>query len=137
MVMNSAIKDILYIFLVIMLMCGCQKMPVNGDLDGQWQVMEVTENNHVIDRPLGQQYYICFSLHTVNLTTGQVVTSGNIHYDGQTLGMEFPYFHTPEENELLTSWGIYQNPVTFQIEKLTHKTLILKSGDVRVSCRKF
>lgn len=134
-------KDILLIFFSIIIMIvstGCPKRPINGDLDGQWQVMEVTPEapETVID----QRLYYCFSLHTTQLAYygPGPWTSGNIlKYDDRELVLEFPYAKSDTSIAQLKQYGIYHNPVTFTIEYLDKKKLILRDGDVVVTLRKF
>lgn len=117
---------------------ACQKTPINGDLDGQWQVMEVTPEapETIID----ERMYYCFSLHTTQLTYyGQGVwTTGNIvAHDGNKLVLDYPYAKSDTSIARLKQYGIYTNPVTFTIEHLDKNKLILRDGEVVVTLRKF
>ncbi|MDE6795775.1 MAG: lipocalin-like domain-containing protein [Muribaculaceae bacterium] len=125
-------------FLVLLLTTGCPKHPINGDLDGQWQVMDVVpEAPEII---LQERLYMCFSLHVCQLTEygNGVNTVGNMKYvKDKTLYLDFPNAHSALSKARLKQYGIYSNPVTFTIEHLDKKKLILRDGDVVVTLRKF
>lgn len=123
---------------MMIIFAGCQKSPINGDLDGQWQVMEVTPN--APETIVSVRLYMCFSLHTVQLSyygTG-VWASGNIlRFEDKTLSLDFPYETSESSIALLKQYGIYSNPVTFTVEHLDKNKLILRDGDTVVTLRKF
>lgn len=117
---------------------GCDKKPINGDLDGQWQVMNVEpEPVTTID----QRIYYCFNLHTCTLTHyGQDRTdcmAGNMTFNGSTLHLDFPNYATPEGMLRLQQYGIRSNPVSFTIETLNSKSLVMTDGSTTVTLRKF
>lgn len=125
--------------LTIIGLAGCNKHPVNGDLDGQWQVVNVTPEPSVIIYP--ERLYMCFSLHVCQLMGSDLGhhDSANMIYneDERTLYLDFPYITTPESLARLAQYGIYSNPVTFDVELLSGNSLILRDGDVRVVLRRF
>lgn len=130
--------SLLVILFMTLFTIGCQKSPINGDLDGQWQVMEVTPEPEEID--IDTRIYYCFSLHTTQLSfyEGGPWTSGNIlKFTDSELVLEFPYAKSEQSVTRLKQYGIYSNPVTFTIETLNKKTLVLRDGDVVVTMRKF
>lgn len=72
----------LYAFLLLLISFSCQKSPINGDLDGQWQVMDVSPEP--MEKPIEQRIYYCFSLHVCQLTYYDgVFTAGNMAFDGK------------------------------------------------------
>lgn len=114
---------------------GCQKAPINGDLDGQWQVMEVEPK---VEHPqFGGRLYYCFSLHVCQLTTGPVVTSGNLSYAGDRIDINFPRFTSQAASDSLRWWGINSNPVTFKVEHLDKNRLVIRDGETTVTLRKY
>lgn len=126
----------LYAFLLLLISFSCQKSPINGDLDGQWQVMDVSPEP--LEKPIGQRIYYCFSLHVCQLTYYDgVFTAGNMAFDGKTLRLDFPYATSYVSREKLRQYGINENPITFTVEHLDKKSLILKHGDTTVTMRKF
>lgn len=140
--MITSKKSILPLIMGIIFLIGlssCQKSPINGDLDGQWQVINVEPQAPEI--LLDNNIYYCFNLHICQLTAyayGAVAT-GNMVYDQDTriLEVSFPNISTPREYAILKQYGINENPVTFTIEHLDKKTLIMRDGDTMVTLRKF
>ncbi len=111
---------------------SCRKRSINGDLDGQWQVMEIEYADGTVENPEG--VYYCLFLHTVNLTRiGGVVCAGNMIYEGDKLSLEFPYA-TPEQ---LKTWGIDSKETTFTILHLSGSRMTLRSGYSLIQLRKF
>ena len=120
-----------------MIFCSCQKSPINGDLDGRWQIMEIEVGNEVRNVRENQLYYN-FYLHVCNLSYyGGWYTVGNFSHENNLLFINFPYIQTNQGNLKLQEYGIYSNPVTFHIEHLTKEKLIIKEGDVVITLRKF
>ncbi len=131
---------IIYIVLVSLvagLLTGCRNMPINGDIDGQWQVMDVYPAPQ--EEIIKERLYYCFSLHICQLSAYDlgVWRSGKLIYDKEFLYLDFPDSNSPEAAATLKQFGIYNNPVKFQVEYLDKNKLILKDGDVTVSLRKF
>ena len=139
MISQQSNKNILLsvALLIILFLSGCNKKSINGDLDGRWQIMEI-ERNGVSEYVKDQQLYYNFYLHVCNLSWyGFFYTDGNMKYEDKTLWLQFPYINTPQGIEKLKDYGIYSNPVTFQVELLTKSKLILKEGDLIITLRKF
>lgn len=125
-------------FLMLVAAGGCQKAPINGDLDGQWQVMDVTPE--APETIIEERLYYCFSLHTVQLSYygPGPWTSGNIlKFDDDHLVLEFPYADAYISIDKLKQYGIYSNPVSFTIEHLDKNRMTLRDGNVVISLRKF
>ncbi|MEY8245035.1 lipocalin-like domain-containing protein [Heminiphilus faecis] len=116
----------------IVLMTGCRKRSINGDLDGQWQIMKITLADGTVENP--EQYYYCLYLHTVNLTNvkGAMIT-GNMEYGGNTLTLKFP---TNEASSMLR-WGIDAKETTFEVKHLSHSGMTLHSDYATIEFRKF
>lgn len=133
---NITIALTIAVFVLSWVATSCQKTPINGDLDGQWQVMSVTPEPE--ERPIEERLYYCFNLHVCNLTYyGGVFTSGNIQFDDKTLYLDFPYADSHLSIRRLRQYGIDENPITFSVEHLDKKSLILRHGDTVVTMRKF
>lgn len=124
--------------ILMVTLTSCPKHPINGDLDGQWQVMEVTPEAPEI--VIHERIYYCFSLHTTQLTfygAGPWASGNILKYDENQLVLDFPYATSALSKARLKQYGIYSNPVTFTIKYLDKKHLILRDGDVVVTLRKF
>ena len=145
-------KNISRIFLagVCVLVCtilvgGCRKAPINGKLDGQWQIMKIELTDDGTVTTPEWRAYIDINLHVVNLTT--VTTAevqgdrvcGNLIYDksASTMTLDFPYNTEGSKLERLKVWGIYSNPVTFDIVKVNGKELVIRSARSIVTCRRY
>lgn len=124
---------------------SCRKAPINGKLDGLWQIMKIEYLADGTDVTSQRRSYISINLHVVQLTdvtetedSGASI-SGNLNYDESAgiLTMNFPYNTSESSLPQLQSWGIYTNPVTFSIVKLDGRQLILKSTDTLITCRRF
>ncbi len=127
---------ILMSFLMPLIIFSCQKAPINGDLDGQWQVMSVSPEP--VDKPIDERLYYCFYLHTCNLTYyDSMFTAGNMIFNGKTLFLDFPNAGSQLSTRCLRQYGINENPITFTVEHLDKKSLILRHGDTVVTMRKF
>lgn len=115
---------------------SCQKAPVNGHLDGQWQVMEISP---APSDPSQARMYYCFSLHTVQLSYSDLPawTSGNMTFSGSRLALEFPYAEGDVSRARLRQFGIGANPVVFEVPLLTSRRLTLQKGDTVITLRKF
>lgn len=132
-------SNLLYIVSIILFLTGCQKAPINGDLDGQWQIMSVSPEP--AEKPIETRIYYCFYLHTCQLSSygDQVWQSGNFTFKDNLLTMEFPYIEPSSElgEKKLRQFGINSNPVTFTIKHLDKNSLILQNGENTVTLRKF
>ena len=134
---NNLLFPCIFLFLMAMSLCSCNKKSINGDLDGRWQIMEIELNGETVNKKDDQLYYN-FYLHVCNLSMyGKFFTDGNMEYDGKTLWLQFPYANAEWSIELLKAYGIYTNPVTFTVEYIDRHKLILKEGDEIITLRKF
>lgn len=137
----TRIKSLLSILSAIILcstFSGCQKSPINGDLDGFWQVMKVSPEP--TEQIITERMYMCFYMHVVqlNYVSGGGWTAGNMHHEGNTLTMDFPYaIDNTTATAMLRQYGINSNPVAFEIETLTKDKLVLRDGETVVELRKF
>lgn len=122
-----------------LLSAGCGKAPMNGHLDGQWQVMSVEpEAPEIIFQ---NRLYMCFYMHTCQLTEygSGIWTSGNMKYEkGKSLWLDFPDLSSSTVAPAkLKQFGIYRNPVSFTVDYIDNKKMILRNDDAIVTLRKF
>ena len=132
---STNIRNAVLLFLLICIN-SCQKSPINGDLDGQWKVIEVSPQplKHTIDADL----YYCFYMHTCMLTYYEGITfAGNFIFEDDTIHIDFPYASSDADMEILNQYGINSNPVNFTIELLNNKRMILHDGETTISLIKF
>lgn len=142
--MKNIIRALTLIILTLTTMSACRELPLNGDLDAQWQITSITYPDGKVVDPEGKYYY-CFYRHTGQLTglDGLKITA-NIVYEGSSLSMEFP-----RENPWhLAPWGITCPADTptdqigytahFTVDHLSSKTLVLTTSvGVIISCRRY
>lgn len=118
--------------LLCVLGSACSKLPINGNLDGQWQVQQIEYRSGETETP--KQTYYNISLHTVNLMqVGGPFEAGNMQYSGDSLWISMPI--SPLEK--LRPFGLNQKDTRFGVEKLTSSHLVLQSDYARLSFRKF
>ncbi|MCH5226488.1 MAG: lipocalin-like domain-containing protein [Muribaculaceae bacterium] len=114
---------------------SCQKEPINGNLDGLWEVMSVTpQPQQFVDSRIFYSFY----LHTVQLSVfDEVYMNGNMQYDGSTLTMDFPTATPDYDYKIMKQYGIFTNPVTFDVEFPSKGQMILSNASTTVTLRKF
>ena len=121
---------------VILLSSSCQKAPINGRLDGMWEVNEVIVGNQI--RLPERRVFYNFGMHVCALSLfGGNFTDGNMIYEGNTLALDFPYMQSQKDLTFLENYGIFSNPVVFTVEFISDEKLILYDGDTSVYLTKF
>lgn len=135
--MNSYKTLIVTITLIfVSLIPGCQKTPINGNLDGEWEVMEVITEN-VKPEP-SDRYFYNFSRHVCQLTLfGYPFTNGSLIYDGDIMTLNFPFVVSTSEKDLLKQYGIFTNPVSFDVKFEGKSRLILSNDETLIILKKF
>lgn len=137
--MKSVIKSvILLVFsLCVLSTCqSCQKAPMNGKLDGMWQIMEISPNPGT--EIFGQQKYWAFYMHVVDLAYFDgIFATGNMKFDGNTLVADFPYSGFPGNEDKYMEFGVNSNPVVYEVVVLTSGKLVLRNGNTIITMRKF
>lgn len=127
-----------YLFLIgiFFSLGGCTKDSINGHLDGRWQIMEISNQPDINMKD--RQLYYNFYLHVCNLSGyGGVFAEANLLYRDERITLSFPYLKTPEAINKLQNYGIYSNPVSFEVVTLTRNRLVMKDGDITITLRKF
>nr|WP_233564278.1 lipocalin-like domain-containing protein [Parabacteroides sp. AF14-59] len=121
------------IAILLMLIVGaCGKMPINGDLDGRWQIMKIEYASGEEETP--ERAYYSVSLHTINLMqVGVTSQTGNMEYTGDSLFVEMPI----SKIENLLPFGMNGTEQRFGVKELTSKQLVLQSDYARLEFRKF
>ena len=118
--------------LLILLISACGKMPINGDLDGRWQIMKIEYASGEEETP--ERAYYSVALHTINLMqVGVTKQTGNMEYTGDSLFVTMP-ISTVED---LLPFGMNGTEQRFGVKELTSKHLVLQSDYARLEFRKF
>lgn len=123
-------KQIYTIIAAIMILAAaaftesCNYRSINGDIDGQWQLMTIDEPDGT-QKSMNSVYY-GFGMHVVNLR-GPGNTAGNLTYDKKTDKLTI---NVPREYDC-AAWGLPKAPftVTFDVVKLNSKHLVMKRTD--------
>ena len=118
--------------LLLLIAGACGKMPINGDLDGRWQIMKIEYASGEEEVP--ERAYYSVALHTINLMkVGVTSQTGNMEYTGDSLFVVMPI----SKVEDLLPFGMNGTEQRFGVKELTSKYLVLQSDYVRLEFRKF
>lgn len=157
-------KNILFILLMLVLCVSCDKVPMNGDLDGMWQLMvkESKDKNNgewYVENVKSDKVYMSFQLHLVQLdgpdegNGGRFRTRlyyGRFKHEGDSLFIyELSYDSKNEtaadnnewiketELDILEPWGLNSLNNRFKVVKLDSDAMILRRDDLVLTYRKF
>ena len=118
--------------LLILIVSACGKTPINGDLDGRWQIMKIEYASGEEETP--ERAYYSVALHTINLMQVDVTSqTGNMEYTEDSLFVVMPI----SKIEDLLPFGMNGTEQRFGVKELTSKHLILQSDFARLEFRKF
>lgn len=143
-------KRLPIILLIACVLSSCDKMPMNGDLDGMWQLMSEQWSDSTANRK-EDKVYLSFMLHTAQFDKagsthfysefshqGDTIVLYNICHKSQT--KDITDTNDPvTEDELsdLQPWGIYSLNPSFHVDQLSKETLILTAETCTLCFRKF
>ena len=128
----DTMKKGIFFTLLILFISACGKMPINGDLDGRWQIMKIEYASGEEETP--ERAYYSVALHTINLMqVGVSNQTGNMEYTGDSLFVTMP-ISTVED---LLPFGMNGTELRFGVKELTSKHLVLQSDYARLEFRKF
>ena len=118
--------------LLLLMASACGKMPINGDLDGRWQIMKIEYASGEEEVP--ERAYYSVALHTINLMkVGVSNQTGNMEYTGDSLFVVMPI----SKVEDLLPFGMNGTEQRFGVKELTSNNLVLQSDYARLEFRKF
>lgn len=137
------LKKFLYICLLFLVM-SCEKIFINGDLDGMWRLQSIEDKNYVI---YPDSIFYTFQRHLVMMGIYSETEPpknwymGCFFYEGDSITMNNFYRYpgidgicVPQELEKL---HIYDTNVGFKVERLNDKVLVLSDADRKYSFRKW
>lgn len=141
-------NKIVYILLAILSFCvvSCDKIPENGDLDGNWQLLTIEEHNSgEVVSVKEQKVFWAVQLKLIAYKGADNSYLSRFVYDGDSLFLYNFYRHTRYEDYLLTDssttelekLGIHGISGRFAVESLDKKRMVLNSNDSRLVFRKF
>ena len=142
----------LLLMLLLVWLCGCdRKWPMNGALDGQWQLLTVeTRADGVVTDRKDEQLYFRFQLQLMMLTdlggNGYGTYVGRMTYDQETQVVQTQEMNVRNNTgdsgiaataEQLASFGLDNGVTRFEVVKADGDHLILESDYARLTLRKF
>lgn len=130
---------------ILGLLCvTCAKAPINGDLDGFWQLAEIAYTGGTVTDTHNDGLFYSVQLKLIGLQKGS-----NNQYLGRFVQTEDSLFVydfrlniTGDNSQKaaagdLQAWGIPDTTERFAIERLNGKEMILTSATARLSFRKW
>lgn len=139
---HQNMKQILLFIFLLLGISGCDKTPINGKLDGRWQLMTIEQEDGSVTKC--HRIYYSIQLHLIEISDkgGKGGTHiGRFSYkDNEVTLSEFR--HRGNEEVLTTlpelePFGLNRPLTHLKVEKATGDKLILKSEYARLSFRKF
>ena len=143
-----------YICLIVAVFCvsvSCDKVPMNGDLDGMWQLMTIKKNNDV-ENVKSYKRYMSFQLRLVQLGsikdpycfygyfkhTSDSLFIYKLTYNSQNATLEDNNeWVTESDKDKLLPWGLYSLNNRFKVVKLDSDAMVLRREDLELTYRKF
>ena len=150
--MKTTIKRTMHYGLVCLLLCllaGCKKAPMNSNIEGFWQLLEFTTQADGETHPCNRIYYsIQLWVAEVSERGGDLGITpfrGRYRYDEETNTVtlkEMSTYATPENSrpatrEELHPFGLDSTDTTFDVIKADGKWLILKSDYATLILKRF
>ena len=150
--MKTTIKKTMHYGLVCLLLCllaGCKKAPMNSKIEGFWQLLEFTTEADGETHPCNRIYYsIQLWVAEVSERGGDLGAGsfrGRYRYDEETNTVtlkEMSTYATPENSrpatrEELHPFGLDSTDTTFDVIKADGKSLILKSDYATLTLKRF
>lgn len=150
--MKTTIKRTMHYGLVCLLLCllaGCKKAPMNSNIEGFWQLLEFTTQADGETHPCNRIYYsIQLWVAEVSERGGDLRITpfrGRYRYDEETNTVtlkEMSTYATPENSrpatrEELHPFGLDSTDTTFDVIKADGKSLILKSDYATLTLKRF
>ena len=143
----------LSLLLILIAVSSCDKVPINGDLDGFWQLMTIQTPDGVRDVK-AKRVYTSFQLHLTEWddlldkrtfyshfthTSDSLIFFDIAHASKHAVDDNQDAWVTPKEMDegLFDNWGIHSVNPRFRILKLNSTTLELQQADTILVYRKF
>ena len=153
--MDFRMQRFVYLLVVMgVAFVSCDKVPMNGPLDGMWQLMtiETPDSTH---EARSEELFLSFQLHLTQWEKKHTATTIYAHFERQGDSLRVYDFASAalhdlsqgDDDHLLTPaqmadgamnlWGIHTVDARFHIDRLDSKDLILTSADTTLTFRKF
>ena len=136
---------------LLALVAGCDKAPMNGDLDGMWQLLREEKTDTLMDVK-ADGIYVSFQLHTVQFDAygesrqyyGTFTHSGDTlryttlcHASSLSSSSDDDELVTQSELASLAPWGVYSLEPVYAVLRLSDEHLTLQSDSSTLYFRKF
>ena len=145
-------KSVFVLFaFVCCIVASCDKLPANGALDGQWQLVEKEEHGAKTDlkgkrlycsfqlkvhmfgsRELGIRKYFSYFEHKGNKLRFHTFTHRSKYLEDNNVDKLI----TPEETDLIAPWGYYAVDCSFDVVELNNNTMVLEANGTKIRYRK-
>lgn len=125
-------KYYLFLSCMLSLLCSCQKEPINGKLDGMWQLMKIEYKNKPTVIP--DQLYLSIQLHMVRL---HGIASNECYGTFAHSGDSIHIVIREKKISDVAVYGMNDTIQNFAIEQLSSQKMILQSSYASLSFRKF
>lgn len=130
---------------LLFIVTACDKVPINGNLDGMWQLMAVQDNatGSASDVKSSRLYY-SFQLHLVEL--GNAEFYAHFSHRNDSIVMYDWCYGNSDDNSVnvkmtdataLNKFGLYELRDSFKVEVLTSEKMQLRSRKATLNLRKF
>lgn len=131
-------KHKISISVLLITLISCGKTPINGDLDGRWQLMKVEfHTNHVTVEP--EFTYFDVNLHLMQLKKikGNTDRPGSVNARFEHTDDSLFIRTIQSDKSTVRKFGLCDTVQHFLVEKLTGGKMILDSDSSRLEFRKF
>lgn len=119
----------------ILTLCACDKVYINGELDGMWNLHSVESDGTTI---YPEAIYYSFQRHLTQISKHYDIGLplrylGNLRYTGDSVIMWGFYIHPLETHaatlEDLAQFHIYNDTAAFKVNRLNEEMLILQEKE--------
>ncbi|MBR5277400.1 MAG: lipocalin-like domain-containing protein [Bacteroidaceae bacterium] len=136
-------KKTAIILMLAAILAACDKVYINGDLDGMWKLQQVEqgeESHHPTD------IYYSFQRHMAQVSKHYdekppLRFIGHMTYRGDTITMSGFRKYLEEDKiatpDILKGFYLYNDSSVLKIEKLDDEMLIMRSNEARYVLRKW
>ncbi|MBQ7362533.1 MAG: lipocalin-like domain-containing protein [Bacteroidaceae bacterium] len=136
-------NKIAIILMCIVALSACDKVYINGELDGMWKLQQVDDGENVYHPT---DIFYSFQRHMTQISRHYeeklpLRYLGNLYYCGDTVCMSGFRKYLEEDiiasDEVLNSFYLYKDSTKFIVETLNDETLIMRSDDKRYTLRRW
>lgn len=144
-------KKILLLFTLALSLFSCEnKWPINGYLDGQWQLMTIDHNGNQTNKK-GEKIYWNFQLHMLMLNVSNTNYFAHFEHSNDSIRLCDISFSSANEKkeddnirmsgeeikDILSPYGIDVVDESYKVESLSDETMILSNNGKVLTFRKF